>query len=203
MFVVLEDRPARRVHPRHAFQHLRAEEGVLPDHLRLLLAQPALLRQEVPGNADDPHVVQLRGVPQGGEIGRGKPHPLADPRGQVAHPVRVPGEEGEAQLERVRQGGEDGKGEGADVLPEFDPLGQDRGDLGRDRRERLQIFVRERLVVLAVRKVKRPERLAVMRQRDRKERFRLVAVLLELSGERGVLRAWRRPAAAGGPLPSW
>jgi hypothetical protein len=56
------------------------------------------------------------------------------------------------------------------------------------RRERLQIVARERLVVLAVRKMKRPERMAVMRQRDRKERFRLVAILLEQSGERGVLR---------------
>jgi len=112
---------------------------VFPDHLRFLLAQPALLRQKVPGNADDPHVVQLRGVPQCDETGAFKPHPLADLRGQVDHPVRVPGEERVAQFERVRQGGEDGMGEGADVLPESDPLGQDRGDLGRDRRERLQI----------------------------------------------------------------
>jgi len=66
-------------------------------------------------------------------------------------------------------------------------LVQDRGDLGRDRRERLQIVSRERLVVLPVRKMKRPERFTVMRQRDRKERFRLVAILLELSGARGVL----------------
>ena len=110
MFVVLENRPARRVHSRYPFQHLRPQEGVLPNHLRLLLAQPALLRQEVPGNADDPHVMQFRGVPQGGEVGLRKPHPLADPRGQIAHPIRVSGEEGEAQLERVRQGGEDGKG---------------------------------------------------------------------------------------------
>ena len=108
-----------------------------------------------------------------------RPIPLTDPDGEIADPVCVPRQEGETQLQRPGNGGEDREGEGSDVFVECHPLRKDLRDLRRDRPEGFQVFPGEGLQVHPVRQVKHSEGLPVMRQGKGQERLGSVPVLRE------------------------